>query len=209
MDKPQKTRAERLREWIAARDKIQRQRRQRSRSQRGQEELIRELLSQLAGHSPTVAELTFKDPLTGERRSLYEEIERAIRGRGLTTPISRDILRALEEQPDPQKRAEKLGKLTVAHLDRQARRQNTRRRSVPLDEEKPPAALQDFRAMEDAMEMRLCLDELAPMLSHKDRLILSELRLNKTHAEAAHALGLKEHDIENALRRMKAKARSL
>jgi hypothetical protein len=207
MDKPQKTRAERFREWISARDEIQRQRRQRSRSQRGQEELIQELLSQLAGHGPTVAALTFKDPLTGERRPLREEIERAIRGRGLTTPISRDILRTLEEEPDPQKRAEKLRKLTVAHLDRQARRENRRRRIRHLEEEKFPA--QDFRAMQDAMEMGLYLDQLASMLSPKDRLILSELRLNKTHAEAAHALGFKEHDIENALRRMKAKARSL
>jgi len=156
-----------------------------------------------------VAEQTFEDPLTGERRSLREEVERSIRGRELTTPISRDMLRALEEQPDPQRRAEMLRKLTVAHLDRQARKQNTRRRMVPFDEEKPPVALRDFLTMEDAMEMRVCLDQLASILSPKDRQILSELRLNKTHAEAAHALGFKEHDIENAIRRMKAKARSL
>jgi hypothetical protein len=210
MSKPRKTRAERFRELIAAQDEIQRQRRRRSRSQRGQEELIQELLSQLAGHGPAAAELTFKDPLTGERRPLREEIERAIRGRGLTTPIDGEILRALEEEPDPQRQAEKLGKLTGAHLNRQERRQNTRRRIGPLDEKKPPAALRDCRAMQDALVMRLYLDELASMLSHKDRQILSELRLtDQTHAEAAHALGLKEHDIENALRRMKAKARSL
>jgi DNA-binding CsgD family transcriptional regulator len=205
MDKPQKTRAERLSEWMAARDKIQRQRRKRSRSQRGQEELIQELLSDLGS---TEADLTFKDPMTGERRSVREEIERAIRGRGLTTPLSRDKLRALEEQPDPLKWAEMLGRLTAAHLDWQARRQNTRRRMVPLDEEKPPAALQDFRAMDDAMEMRVRLDQLDSMLSPKDRRILSKLMLGKTHAEAAQDLGLKEHDIENASRRIKAKARS-
>ena len=134
MGRPQKTRAERLNEWMAARDQIEVRRRRRSLSQRGQEALIQDTLSSLG---PEVAERTFEDPLSGECRSLREEIERTIRGRGLETPLSRDQLRALEELPDPEQRAELLRKLTVDHLDRQARKQNTRRRIVPLDEEKP------------------------------------------------------------------------